>query len=48
LKIRAIGVLILGYPTKAKEELGWVPEFDLQGLVKDMMQGDVQLLKKRC
>lgn len=38
--------LLLGDPTKAKEKLGWVPEYDLQGLVKDMMQGDIQLMKK--
>ncbi|MBO6573722.1 MAG: GDP-mannose 4,6-dehydratase [Balneola sp.] len=38
--------LLLGDPTKAKEELGWKPEFDLQSLVKDMMQGDIQLMKK--
>ena len=38
--------LLLGDPTKAKEQLGWVPEYDLAGLVKDMMQGDVALMKK--
>ena len=38
--------LLLGDPTKAKEKLGWVPEYDLSGLVKDMMQSDVKLMKK--
>ncbi|SFU30104.1 GDPmannose 4,6-dehydratase [Pustulibacterium marinum] len=38
--------LLLGDPTKAKEQLGWTPEYDLAGLVKDMMQGDVALMKK--
>ncbi|MGY5354890.1 GDP-mannose 4,6-dehydratase [Wenyingzhuangia sp. IMCC45467] len=38
--------LLLGDPTKAKEKLGWVPEYDLAGLVKDMMEGDVKLMKK--
>ena len=38
--------LLIGDPTKAKEELGWVPEYDLASLVKDMMQGDVLLMKK--
>ena len=38
--------LLLGDPTKAKEKLGWVPEYDLAALVKDMMQGDVALMKK--
>lgn len=38
--------LLLGDPTKAKEKLGWIPEYDLAGLVKDMMKGDVKLMKK--
>jgi len=38
--------LLIGDPTKAKEKLGWVPEFDLKGLVKDMMQSDIILMKK--
>ena len=38
--------LLIGDPTKAKEKLGWVAEHDLASLVKDMMQGDVSLMKK--
>jgi len=38
--------LLIGDPTKAKEELGWVPEHDLSSLVKDMMQSDVRLMQK--
>lgn len=38
--------LLIGDPTKAKEELGWIPEYDLEGLVTDMMQSDVTLMKK--
>ncbi len=38
--------LLLGDPTKAKEELGWVPEYKLDGLIKDMMQFDIKLMKK--
>ncbi|WP_299065970.1 GDP-mannose 4,6-dehydratase [uncultured Polaribacter sp.] len=38
--------LLLGDPAKAKEKLGWVPEYDLSALVKDMMQGDIALMKK--
>lgn len=38
--------LLLGDPSKAKEKLGWVPEYDLQGLVKDMMKSDIKLMKK--
>ena len=39
--------LLIGDPTKAKEKLGWVPEHDLASLVKDMMKGDVLLMKKQ-
>jgi GDPmannose 4,6-dehydratase len=38
--------LLIGDPTKAKEQLGWVPEYDLKALVQDMMKGDIQLMKK--
>jgi GDPmannose 4,6-dehydratase len=38
--------LLIGDATKAKEKLGWVPEFDLQDLVKDMMKSDVKLMQK--
>ena len=38
--------LLIGDPTKAKEELGWVPEHDLASLVHDMMEGDIALMKK--
>jgi GDPmannose 4,6-dehydratase len=38
--------LLIGDPSKAKEKLGWVPEYDLASLVKDMMQKDVKLMQK--
>lgn len=38
--------LLIGDATKAKEKLGWVPEYDLQMLVKEMMEADVELFKK--
>mgnify|MGYP003640557595 FL=1 len=38
--------LLIGDPSKAKNKLGWVPEHDLASLVKDMMQGDVAIMKK--
>ncbi|WP_282123825.1 GDP-mannose 4,6-dehydratase [Algibacter mikhailovii] len=38
--------LLIGDPTKAKEKLGWVPEYDLEALVKDMMESDIKLMKK--
>ncbi|PZX50270.1 GDPmannose 4,6-dehydratase [Algoriphagus ratkowskyi] len=38
--------LLLGDPTKSKTQLGWEPEFDLAGLVEDMMVSDVKLMQK--
>jgi GDPmannose 4,6-dehydratase len=38
--------LLIGDPTKAKEKLGWEPEYNLQGLVEDMMLSDFVLFKK--
>ena len=39
--------LLIGDPTKAKEKLGWVPEYNLASLVKDMMKSDIQIMKKK-
>ena len=38
--------LLIGDPTKAREKLGWVPEYDLSALVNDMMESDLNLMKK--
>lgn len=38
--------ILIGDATKAKEKLGWVPEYSLQDLVSDMMQSDLKLMKK--
>jgi GDPmannose 4,6-dehydratase len=38
--------LLLGDPTKSKTQLGWTPEYDLAGLVEDMMHSDIQLIQK--
>ena len=39
--------LLIGDPTKAKEKLGWIPEHDLNALVKDMMKSDINLYKNK-
>jgi len=39
--------LLIGDPTKAKDKLGWLPEYDLFLLVKDMMKSDVKLMQKQ-
>ncbi|MXV17436.1 GDP-mannose 4,6-dehydratase [Hufsiella ginkgonis] len=38
--------LLIGDPTKSKEKLGWVPKYDLQGLVKEMVAADVELFQR--
>ena len=38
--------LLIGDPTKSKNKLGWQPKYDLAALVKDMMQSDVELMKR--
>lgn len=38
--------LLIGDPTKAQTKLGWKPKYDLPALVKDMIQGDIKLMKK--
>jgi GDPmannose 4,6-dehydratase len=38
--------LLIGDPTKSKTKLGWEPKYDLPALVKDMMDGDMDIFKK--
>ena len=38
--------LLIGDPTKAKKKLGWELEYDLKGLVEDMMSSDIELFKR--
>ena len=38
--------LLIGDPSKAKEKLGWEPEYDLKALVKEMMASDLKLFEK--
>ena len=35
--------LLVGDSTKSKEKLGWEPRYDLQGLLKDMVDSDIRL-----
>jgi GDPmannose 4,6-dehydratase len=37
---------LIGDPTKAKKQLGWEPQYDLSGLVKEMVAMDVDRVKK--
>ena len=38
--------ILIGDPTKAKEKLGWKAECSLEDLVNDMMESDLNLMKK--
>jgi GDPmannose 4,6-dehydratase len=38
--------LLIGDPSKAKEKLGWEPQYDLKGLVNEMMTSDLKLMKR--
>ena len=38
--------LLLGDATKAKEKLGWVPEYTLEMLVKEMVESDLEHFRK--
>ncbi|CDF80647.1 GDP-mannose 4,6-dehydratase [Formosa agariphila KMM 3901] len=38
--------LLIGDASKANNKLGWIPKYDLQDLVKDMMQSDIKLMQK--
>ena len=35
--------LLIGDPTKSKTQLGWKPKYDLQALVKEMVESDLKL-----
>ena len=40
--------LLIGDPTKAMQKLGWKPEYDLKGLIEEMMLSDVKLMKREA
>ncbi|MDX8568410.1 GDP-mannose 4,6-dehydratase [Elizabethkingia sp. HX XZB] len=37
--------LLIGDPTKSKTQLGWQPKYDLESLVREMVQSDITLAK---
>ena len=37
---------LIGDAGKAREKLGWEPEYDLAGLIREMMASDIKLMKK--
>ena len=38
--------LLIGDASKAKNKLGWIPEYNLKDLIADMMQSDLKLMQK--
>jgi GDPmannose 4,6-dehydratase len=38
--------LLVGDAAKAREKLGWVPEYDVQSLVTEMMESDLRLMTR--
>ena len=38
--------LLVGDATKSRTKLGWVPKYDLNGLIDDMMQSDLHLMMR--
>ena len=38
--------VLIGDPTKSNKQLGWIPKYNLQGLVKEMIENDLKILKK--
>ncbi len=38
--------LLIGDPTKAKKQLGWQPKYDLESLTKEMVNADIEIMKK--
>jgi GDPmannose 4,6-dehydratase len=38
--------LLIGDPTKSKTQLGWVPKYNLKGLVEEMMASDLVYVQK--
>ena len=39
--------LLIGDPSKAMNKLGWKPKYDLRGIVKEMMESDLDLFKHK-
>jgi GDPmannose 4,6-dehydratase len=38
--------LLIGDPSKANNQLGWKPKYNLEMLVKEMVEADVELFRK--
>ena len=39
--------LLIGDPTKSKTKLGWIPKYNLTSMIKEMVQYDLNRIRKR-
>lgn len=39
--------VLIGDPNKSKTKLGWIPKYDLEGLVKEMVENDLRYMKNK-
>ena len=39
-------ISLIGDATRVRERLGWEPEYDLAGLIREMMASDVKLMRR--
>ena len=40
--------MLIGDSTKARTKLGWIPKYDLNGLIEDMTTSDIHFMKKEA
>jgi GDPmannose 4,6-dehydratase len=39
--------ILIGDPTKSKTKLGWEPKYNLEGLIREMVENDLNYLKNK-
>jgi GDPmannose 4,6-dehydratase len=38
--------MLVGDPSKAQQKLGWTPQYDLESLIREMVQADIELFRR--
>jgi GDPmannose 4,6-dehydratase len=38
--------MLVGDPSKAQQKLGWVPQYDLEMMIKEMVNYDIDLFRR--
>ena len=44
--VKVVFLFFIGRPIKSKTQLGWKPQYDLAGLVKEMVASDLEISKR--